>query len=436
MPVFQNGYKEWDVIVVGGGTAGVAAAISAARAGADTLLVERSDILGGNATQAFVHTFCGLFLPPAHGEYSYANPGFTERLAKWLMGRGGAFPPEVHGKVAVLPTCPEKMADLLQEACAAVSGLEIAYSTRLQELRPLEEGGFSCTLASAPAEAGCRARFMIDTSGDAYAAEMIGVPTEISLPGELQHATFIFRVSGANPGDLEGYQRLKLTATFTRGARSGLLPPECDSVLVRPTGTPGEAFVSLNMPKPAQEIYNPLDEGCLRNMEAMARGRAAALIQFLRQEMPGWQACDVLEWPRRLGVRETRRIRGRYTMTAEDILEGHQFENQVAFSTWPIELWSRHTGAEFRYPTGPCGIPLDALISAGHSRLGMAGRCMSATHEALGALRVMGTAMATGEAIGLATALAAARNSALDSISSQEIRDVRQSIHLNAGEQP
>jgi phytoene dehydrogenase-like protein len=75
--VNQGDYREWDVVVVGGGTAGVAAAISAARGGAATLLVERSDILGGNATQAFVHTFCGLYLPPASGECRYANPGFA-----------------------------------------------------------------------------------------------------------------------------------------------------------------------------------------------------------------------------------------------------------------------------------------------------------------------------------------------------------------------
>jgi hypothetical protein len=190
------------------------------------------------------------------------------------------------------------------------------------------------------------------------------------------------------------------------------------------------------MPKPSHEIYNPLDEACLRNMEAAARERAEALVRFLRREVAGWQACEVLEWPRRMGIRETRRIQGLYLMTAKDILEGRNFEDQVALSTWPIELWNRHTGAEFQQPVAPCGIPLRALISAGHPRLGMAGRCMSATHEALGALRVMGTAMAAGEAIGIAAALAAAKDCNLPEIQASEVRDVRRSINLKSGEQP
>ncbi len=436
-PVNQSGHWDWEVVVVGGGTAGVAAAVSAARCGAATLLVERSEFLGGNATQAFVHTFCGLYLPPGSGDYRYANPGFAERLAKWLIARGGALPPETHGKVGVLPICPEKLAGLLREACNAVSGLQIAFSSVVREAHLIEDGGgFSITVANAAGNRQYRTKFLIDTSGDAYVAEALGVPVEASAPAELQHPTFIFRVTGANAKDLHGYQRLKLTAGFNRAARSGQVPPECDSVLVRPTCCPGEAFISLNMPKPVSEIYNPLDENCLEHMEAIARERAGELVRYLRQEVPGWQACNVLEWPHRLGIRETRRIRGIYVMTAEDIVTGRNFENQVALSTWPIELWTRHTGAEFRHPAAPGGIPVEALISGGNPRLGMAGRCMSATHEALGALRVMGTAMATGEAIGLTAALASAGKSTLPDVPVKAVRETRQKVHLGAGEQP
>src|SRR5580658_5677164 len=151
-PDDPEGHKLWDVLVMGGGTAGVAAALSAARAGASVLLVERSDVLGGNATQALVHSFCGLFLPPANQEYRYANPGFAERLAKWLISRGAALPPETHGKVGVLPTCPEKMAGLLREAGTLVSGMTVAYSTSLREIRPMEKREFFCALSGSTGE--------------------------------------------------------------------------------------------------------------------------------------------------------------------------------------------------------------------------------------------------------------------------------------------
>jgi len=88
----------------------------------------------------------------------------------------------------------------------------------------------------------------------------------------------------------------------------------------------------------------------------------------------------------------------------------------VALSTWPIELWEDHRRPHFVYPEAPSSVPLGALVSRTHPMLGVAGRCLSSTHEALGALRVIGTALATGEAIGVAAALAADTNTALAAV--------------------
>ncbi len=104
------------------------------------------------------------------------------------------------------------------------------------------------------------------------------------------------------------------------------------------------------------------------------------------------------------------------------MLAGRRSADEVALSTWPIELWHDHRRAIFEYPAGPCSIPLGALVSRSHPRLGMAGRCLSATHEALGALRVIGTALATGEAIGVAAALAADAGVALGKIAPEAVR--------------
>jgi len=123
-----------------------------------------------------------------------------------------------------------------------------------------------------------------------------------------------------------------------------------------------------------------------------------------------------------VGIRETRRLRGRVIVERDDVLQGRRRDDEVALSSWPIELWHDHLRARFEYPRAPCGIPLGALVSASHSQLGMAGRCLSASHEALGALRVIGTALATGEAIGVAAALAADRGLALTDISPARVR--------------
>jgi hypothetical protein len=137
----------------------------------------------------------------------------------------------------------------------------------------------------------------------------------------------------------------------------------------------------------------------------------------------------VADWPARVGIRETRRVQGRVVLAREDVLEGRRSDDEVALSGWPIELWEDHRRARFEHPAAPCSVPLGALVSRSHPALGAAGRCLSATHEAHGALRVIGTALATGEAIGVAAALAVDAGVALADV---EPARVRARIHDDA----
>jgi len=203
--------------------------------------------------------------------------------------------------------------------------------------------------------------------------------------------------------------------------RSGALPPDCESVLLRPGPAPDEVYVTLNVARPRG--FDPLDPVVVARLEAGARAAAEHLVAHLRATRPAFRDAAVRVWPRRLGIRETRRVEGRDVVTADDVRRGRRRDDdEVALSTWPIELWRDHRRAHFEYPAGPSSIPLGALVSRTHPRLGMAGRCVSATHEALGALRVIGTAMATGQAIGIAAALAADAGVALDAVTPAAVR--------------
>jgi FAD-dependent oxidoreductase family protein len=121
-------------------------------------------------------------------------------------------------------------------------------------------------------------------------------------------------------------------------------------------------------------------------------------------------------------VRETRRVCARDPVSAVDVRMGRRRDDEVAVSTWPIELWQDHRRARFEHPAGPCSIPLAALISRSHPRLAMAGRCLGADREALGALRVLGAALATGEAAGIAAALAADAGTPLARVAAERVR--------------
>jgi len=424
MEKYSSPMENVDILVVGGGVAGLAAAISAAATGAKTLLIEKSDLLGGNIALANVHTFCGLYDVSQEHDFKYLNAGFTPWFVENLRKFGGALSPEKHGRVGVLPIFPAKMAEFALNTVKAFPTLTVMLETNLIALK-IENTSSSPSRAAVMhkgEEYLISAKTVIDSSGDAMAAALSGAELSTPEPDELQNATLIFRIAGANANDLIGYSRLKLSAAIARGAASGAIPADCEAVLARPGENSDEAYISLNLPKLDDHIFAPLDKNFMRIYEQYAHNLALTLIAFLKENLPGWSKCQLLEWPRLIGVRETRHIVGQYIMTEKDVLTGATFSDAVARSIWPIELWHKHTGADFKYPENISDIPLRSLISQSHPNLGMAGRCMSGTHTALGALRISGTAMATGEAVGIAASIATERGISLAEVSCDDVK--------------
>jgi hypothetical protein len=422
--------SRYDVAVVGGGCAGVAAALAAAAGGAHTLLVEASDVLGGNAAQAFVHTICGLFLPADEsGEAVYAHAGFPRRFALGLAARGGAGEPERAGKVFFLPTDPERLAAYAGELCDGAEQLTVLRRTRLAAARVARTGGapFELELRGADGALTVQAAYAIDASGDAALAAALGAALDESAHGALQNPSYIVRLGGVDTRALEPFARLRASHAIAGAARSGALARACESALVRPLGAPrerGEAFLQINVPKLEGMPYAPLDAAYREGLEAAGRAGAAAVLAFLRATRAEFANAVVAAWPRTIGIRETRRAIGEAIVTREDVLAGRRRDDEVALSTWPIELWADHKRARFEHPAGPCGIPLGALVARGAERLGVAGRCASATHEAMGALRVLGAALAMGEAIGTAAALAADASVPLHAVAPDRVRAI------------
>jgi hypothetical protein len=420
--------RRYDVAVVGGGSAGIAAAIAAAERGARCVLLEREATLGGNISQAFVHTICGLYFADEPAP-RFANPGFPQRFANALRARGAARDPVRAGRVWVLPTDPAKLALVAVELCRATAGLEVVLGAELvgaalstepggeQQLLWRGEDGLQSQLS---------ARIVIDTSGDAALAALAGAETETAGPEELQLPSYIFRLADVDASvldELQGFGRLHVTRAVAGAVRAGDLPPGCESVLVRPGFEAGLVYVTLNVPRPAAG-WDPLDANCVADLQAEAKRSADQLIAYLRATRPAFARCRIDAWPARLGVREGRRLSGRTRVSRDDVCSGRRGADDIAISSWPIELWRDHRRATFTHAEGPCGVPLGALQSRSHPGLAAAGRCLAADADALGALRVIGTAIATGEAAGIAGACAADGGSALASVASGDVRQL------------
>jgi hypothetical protein len=163
--------------------------------------------------------------------------------------------------------------------------------------------------------------------------------------------------------------------------------------------------VTIDLAGPEQ--FDPTQPETLSALAVEGRELAHSVAAFLKSEVPGFDESCVSALPARVGVRESRRITGRYRLEAADLEQSATFEDAVAAAAWPMELRETNRGAQLRFPANgrPCDIPLRALRFRDHDRLFMAGRCISCSHEAQASIRVIGTCLATGEAAGLAAAL-------------------------------
>jgi len=220
--------ERFDVAVVGGGPAGVAAALGAARAGARTLLVEREAQLGGNVTQAFVHTSAGSTGATRSARFRRRS----DCRCAWRRGSHASARRASRRERAASSTCRScrRASARSPPSAARARRARAAASTTLSELSP--------DLADV----------VVDASGDAAVAEFAGAATELAPTDRLQRASYIVRLEGAAETGLAGFARLQLTAGVARAASRGELPADCASVVVRPDGRPGSLFLTLTLP--------------------------------------------------------------------------------------------------------------------------------------------------------------------------------------------
>jgi hypothetical protein len=376
-----------DVLVVGGGVAGVPAAVASARAGADTLLVEKRAFPGGIGVAGLHRTLCGLYplggvgVPASRA--SLVNGGLVREICERLAILSPARRPIRLGKVEVLPYLPDQLRTVYMDLIQAEKRLRVLFGTEIQGAR-LEVGRIQSVMAGEAGE--IHAERVIDCSGDGV---IIGCHPSLyeSVPAAgRQLAGLVLQFAGmAGTDDI---LPIKVPYAVRQGVESGALP----SWLRVTTFSPGEG-------RDEGDCKVSVPSGTTDQEAGQAVSR---LHDYLREVLPAFRSARIVNRSPEVLEREGLRLKGCYTLTEADILASRRFPDAVARSAWPIELWDPERGPTYRYPEsgGVCDIPLRCLKAAASSNLFCAGRCISATHEALAATRVMGTCMALGEAAG------------------------------------
>lgn len=419
-----------DVIVVGGGPSGIAAAIASARNGAKTTLVERYGFLGGMATAGLVGPFMTSY--SLDGKEQIIR-GIYEELVIRMEKMGGAIHPSkvaagtsysaylVYGHNHVTPFESEilKLAtfEMMEEA-----GVKLLLHTYFVDTI-VDDGKIKkVVVVNKSGLQAIEAKIIVDCTGDADVAYSSGVPCKKGreIDGLMQPVSMFFRVKNINTEKVEQYMakhtpkevsaetkyERPFQAIVEEAKKNGKFPLERDSVLLFATPKKGEALVNLS------RIHNIDSTNAEDLVKAEIEGRKQVmfLINFFKENIPGLENVELAEVAPQIGIRESRHIVGDYVITQEDVLNSREFDDVIALCSFPIDIHNvvatkgRFEGVKNnKYYE----IPYRTLTPLKVDNLLVGGRPISATHEAAGSLRVMPPAFATGQAAGTAAALAA-----------------------------
>lgn len=409
---------EVELLVLGGGPAGLAAASAGARAGARTLLVERYGFLGGMGTAAGVTNFCGLHAN-VHGRIRQVVQGVGAELLQRIDALGGLNAPHLlfGGRIAAqaYDTAAFKVAadELLRASGARVLLHAWVAGVAMRDAAHID----AVLLETKSGRVAIRARQFIDCTGDGDVAAHAGAPYEKGADGSaMMYPSTMMRLGGvddARAGQAWLHVAERMRAAEARGERFARRGP-----ILRPQKHPGEW--RANVTQLARADGGPVDgtdAAQLSAAESEGRRQSAAFLRFLRRDVPGFEAAYLLDLPAQVGIRETRRIVGEYVLTEDDVLGCARFADSIGANGWPVE---EHLAGDvsFRWPHGsdtPEGraassgfnhLPWRMLLPQRVDNLLVAGRCASMTHGGQSAARVSGACLAMGQAAGTGAALA------------------------------
>lgn len=389
-----------DVLVVGSGSAGSTAAIAAARQGASVALVERYGFMGGTSTQV-LDTFYGFYTPGEPNRKVVG--GVPDLVVNQLMEHGVALiRPNTYGAGDGITYDPEVL-KVVWEQLALEAGVKLLYHTFVADtvLDGDRVAGVLAVNKSGPVR--LLANVVIDASGDADVAAASGVPFESAEDGPVQSLTTTFRMHNVDTDRARGVKKAELHRLMAEASATGNydLPRKEGSVHI----TPFDGIMATNMTRVAD--IDPNDPIQLTAAEIEGRRQSLQYAQFMIDYVPGYERAVMADLSTQIGVRESRRIFGEYRLTKGDVLAARQFDDAIAQCGAPIE--DHHSGGDTHWEYLPQGetyaIPFRCLMPQKAEGLLVAGRCLSAEHDAHASVRSMGQCMAMGQAAGVAAAM-------------------------------
>ena len=382
------------VLVAGAGAAGMSAAISAARAGANVVLVESNSQVGGTVVHALIHTLAGIYDEQCHP----LNDGIANELVEKLSRESSDVKPRQIGRTWNLNVCPDTYAKVVEEWLATEPGVTVVTSTQINSVSVEEDRVCSVRLNSGSQLRELPVLEAIDTTGSASLVHQFD-PGLVSQDSSSVAAGLILRYSGLPPGSLDFPKGTKILRGFRKAAADGTLPKNFANTWIDQGVAAGELYVKLFVPMPPQQNGSTTNSPEGPTMEELG-----SMVEEFLSTYPEFENASVDKLGE-LGIRDGGRVVGEYCLTVDDVRQGRQFDDGVCRCVWPIEFWHPEEGVQLEYLTqGPYQIPLRCLKVKDAANLWTAGKCLSADHLAQASARVVGSCWTMGEAAGQAAA--------------------------------
>jgi 2-polyprenyl-6-methoxyphenol hydroxylase-like FAD-dependent oxidoreductase len=409
---------DYDVAVVGGGSAGVAAAVAASRCGARTLLIERAACLGGASTLRNVVTYCGLY---TLGETPrQAVLGVAEEVMQGLRRLGAVTGPQRHRGVFVVFE-PEAVKRVLDTLCVE-AGVEVLLHAFVCGATRTENRIVDVSWQDHAGRHTVRARAFVDASGEGDLAFFAGAATRYGNDGLVNLGTLGTRFGGIP-------KEVTVTADqFAHAVARGRGPFTKQRSVMTRLPISGDLVCYV-----ASADYDARDARSFSDAERSGRAQAWAYLEAIRS-LPGCDKAYLVSTGPEFGTRESRHVEAVCQLTWHDVVQGRPIDGAIALGAWGVEWHDRKSfESTFVYPPdkGVYEIPLRCLMSRDTPNLFAAGRLADADQKAGASLRVMGTAFATGQAAGVAAAMLADQGKADSERVRQILREQGALVEVN-----
>ncbi len=410
--------KRYDVAVIGGGFAGFAAAVSAAREGASAIIIEKGNALGGAAVNNLVTPFMPFFTHIDGKRVDLSRGIFSEIRTKLKERREGATAVTELGEISFLE---EDLKYILTET-ALEAGVDLLFRAYIFGVNKTGEKIESVRLATVGGEVTVAADYFIDATGDAQLSFLAGCPTRLGRePDNLcQPMTLCFRVGNA---DTERFfkSRKALNEEYARAQERGEIKNPRHNVLV--FKTPTKNVLHFNTTRVV--LKNPTNAFEVTEAEIEARRQVFEIYDFMKKHADGLENSFLMMTAPEIGVRESRMIIGEYILTEAECKACKKFEDGIAACNYDIDIHNPEGSGTSHYYFGPgeyYTIPYRCLVPKGAENMLVAGRCISSDHGAQASYRIMPTVTTLGEAAGTAIAIAAKKGIPVRDIDVAELR--------------